>query len=121
MSQLVPLAAGRKITIWPCQSHWSMLEDGLTATIEKISPDEICLRLLKPSPRLPLQEGERVRIKSWTEEALYFWDAEVLTMSNSAKEHLTVSILGDGVTLQRRDRSGRYNPPSDLANSSMTL
>ncbi len=121
MSQLVPLAAGRKITIWPCQSHWSMFEDGLTATIEKISPDEICLRLLNPGPRLPLQEGERVRIKSWTVMALYFWDAEILKVSGSAKQQMTISILDDGVTLQRRDCSARYTPPSALVNSSMTL
>jgi hypothetical protein len=87
-----------------------MFEDGLMATIEKISPDEICLKLSELGPRSPLKEGGRVRIKSWTEEALYFWDAKVLEMSNSAKESLTVSIFGDGVTLQRRDRSGRYNP-----------
>jgi hypothetical protein len=98
-----------------------MFEDGLTATIEKISPDEICLRLSNPVPSPPLQEGERVRIKSWTVMALYFWDAEILKVSGSAKQQMTISILADGVTLQRRDRSARYTPPSDLANSSMTL
>ena len=106
MSHLVPLAAGRKITIWPCQSHWSILEDGLTATIEMISPDEICLRLLKPDPRLPLQEGGRARIQGWTGETLYFWKAEILEVSGSAKRQMTISILDDGVTLQRRDHSG---------------
>jgi len=73
MLQPDPLPVGRKIIIWSLQSDWSMSETGLAATIEKISPDKICLRLLKSGPRLPLQEGGRVRVKSWTEEALYFW------------------------------------------------
>jgi hypothetical protein len=77
MSQLDLLTAGRKLTIWAFQSHWSLVEKGLMATIDKTSPDKICLRLLNPGPRLPLKEGGRVRIKSWTGEALYFWDAEV--------------------------------------------
>jgi hypothetical protein len=31
---------------------WNLLENGLMATIENISPDKICLRLSKPVPRL---------------------------------------------------------------------
>ena len=117
MLQLDPLVAGRKLTIWSLQSDWSMSESGLAAIIEKISPDKICLRLSKPVPPPPLQEGERVRIKSWTVMALYFWDAEILKVSGSAKQQVTISILDDGLTLQRRDYSGRYTPPSALANS----
>jgi hypothetical protein len=105
MSQLDPLAVGRKISIWPFQSHWSLPEDGLVATIEKTSADKICLMLLKPGPRLPLQEGGRVRIQAWTREALYFWEAQILEMSDSAKQQVTISILDDGVRLERRERS----------------
>ncbi len=105
MLQLDSLVAGRKLTIWSLQSDWSMSESGLVATIEEISSDKICLRLLKPDPRLLLEEGERAWIQGWTGEALYFWEAEILEMSDSAKQQVTISILDDGVKLQRRERS----------------
>ncbi len=105
MSQIDPLTVGRKLTIWPIQSDWSLPETGLLATIEKTSSDKICLRLLKPDPRLLLEEGERAWIQGWTGEALYFWEAEILEMSDSAKQQVTISILDDGVKLQRRERS----------------
>ncbi len=105
MSQIDPLTVGRKLTIWPIQSDWSLSEVGLEATIERTSSDKICLRLLKPGPRLPLQEGGQARIQGWTEEALYFWKAEILEVSGSAKRQMTISILDDGVKLQRRERS----------------
>ena len=95
MSQLDSLAVGRRVSVWPLQSHWSLPQNGLVATIENIFPDKICLRFSKPVPPPSLQEGEGVRIKSWTGEALYFWDAEILKMSDSAKQQLTISILGD--------------------------
>ena len=110
MSQIDPLTVGRKITVWPIQSDWSLPEVGLEATIEKISSDEICLGFLKPDPRLPLEEGGRARIQGWTGEALYFWKAEILEVSGSAKRQMTISILDDGVKLQRRERSAYYSP-----------
>ncbi len=105
MSLLDPLEVGRKITVWPFQSHWDLPAKGLVATIEKTSPDKICLGLLESGPRVLLQEGGRVRIRFWTGEALYFWDAEILKVSGSAKQQVTISILDDGVKLQRRERS----------------
>ncbi len=105
MSQLDSLAVGRRVSVWPLQSHWSLPDNGLEATIERISPDGICLRLSKAVPPPSLQEGERVRIKSWTGEALYFWEAEILKMSDSAKQRVTISILGDEV-----QRKGTLNP-----------
>ncbi len=117
MSQIDPLTVGRKITVWPIQSDWSLPEIGLVATIEEIFSDEICLGLLKSGPRLFLQEGDRVRIRSWTGDTLYFWDGTILEVSGSAKRQMTISILDVGVKLQRRERSGRYILPSALANS----
>ncbi len=105
MLQLDPLAVGRKITVWPFQSHWDLPAKGLVATIEKTSPDKICLGLLESGPRLLLQEGDRVRIRSWTGQALYFWDGTILEVSGSAKRQVTISILDDGVKLQLRERS----------------
>ena len=109
MLQLAPLAVGRKISIRPFQSDCrkSFLDTGRVATIETISPDKISLSLLRPGPRLPLQEGERVRIKCSTDKALYFWEAKILKVPDSAKQQVTISILGAGVTLQRRDHSAR--------------
>jgi hypothetical protein len=40
-----------------------MLEKGLMATIEKICPDEIRVKLSETGPLSLLNEGERVRIK----------------------------------------------------------
>jgi hypothetical protein len=109
MSQVDPLAAGRKISIRSFQSDCrkGLLDTGRVATIEAISPDKISLRLLRPGPRLSLEAGERVRIKCSTDKALYVWDAEILKVSDSAKQQVTISILDAGVTLQRRDRSAR--------------
>jgi hypothetical protein len=109
MLQVAPLAVGRKISIRSLQSDCrrGLLDTGRVATIETISPDQISLRLLRPGPRLPLREGERVRIKSSTDKALYFWEAKILKVPDTAKQQLTISILGAGVTLQRRDHSFR--------------
>jgi hypothetical protein len=109
MLQLDPLAVGRKITIWPFQSNWNLPENALAA-IEDISPEKIWLRLSKPVPPLPLQAGEPVRVQSTTKEALYFWNAEVFEVSDSARERLMVSILDDGVILPWREHSDRYTP-----------
>jgi hypothetical protein len=105
MSQLEPLAVGRKVTVWPFQSHGELPAKGLVTTIEKTFPDKICLGFLESGPRHLLEKGGRVRIKSWTGEALYFWDAKILEVSGSAKRQMTISILDDGVKLQRRERS----------------
>ncbi len=121
MSQLDPLAAGRKISIRSFQSDCKkgLLDTGREATIETISPDKISLRLLRPGPRLPLQEGERVRIKCSTDKALYFWEAKILKVPDSSKQQVTISILGAGVTLQRRDHSAR--PLSEVGVLSTSL
>lgn len=98
------LEVGRAISIslFQADRRKRPRETGLAATIEKISPDKLWLRLLRPIPELPVQEGERIRIKSWSKEAVYFWDAEVLKVSGSAKQHVTISRRDEGVTLQRR-------------------
>ena len=109
MPQLDPLTVGWKISIRHFRSDWNLPESGL-AVIEEISPEKIWLRLSQPVPPLPLREGEPVRIQSTTKEALYFWDAEVFEVSDPAEQAVTISILGDGITVQRRERSGRHNP-----------
>ncbi len=106
MSQLLdPPAVGREITVWPFQSHWDLPVKGLVATIEKIFPGKVCLGLLESGPWPLLEKGVRVRIRSWTGDTLYFWDGTILEVSGSAKRQMTISILDNGVKLQRRERS----------------
>ncbi len=113
-----PLEVGRKVTIWPFQSDWTLPENGL-AIIEARSPDKSWLRLSQPFPPLLLKEGESVRIQSTTRETLYLWDAEVFEVSDSASQRVTVSISDDrvavsipddGVIILRKDRLDRYIP-----------
>ena len=113
-----PLEVGRKVTIWPFQSDWTLPENGL-AIIEERSPDKSWLRLSQPFPPLLLKEGESVRIQSTTRETLFLWDAEVFEVSDSASQWVTVSISDDrvavsipddGVIILRKDRLDRYIP-----------
>jgi hypothetical protein len=115
-----PLAVGRKVTIWPFQSDWTLPENGL-AIIEEFPPDKSWLRLAQPFPPLPLKEGESVRIQSTTKEALHLWDGEIFEVCDSARQRVVVSIPDyrvvvsipdDGVIIQRKERLDRYIPHS---------
>ncbi len=72
----------------------------IPAMVTQGSPDKVCLELARPTSQDLFQEGERVRIKYWDEEAiLYFWEAEILMAS---KRSVVAKLLGGGVTVQRR-------------------
>jgi len=75
----------------------------LAATVVTSSPAEIWLQLARPTSQDLFQEGEKVRIKYWDEEAVvYYWDAEVINLTPSGKRHVAISIHDKGVTVQRR-------------------
>ena len=72
----------------------------IPATVTQSSPNEVCLEPARPTSQDLFQEGERVRIKYWDEEAIaYFWEAEILKAS---KRNIVAALLGQGVTVQRR-------------------
>ena len=74
----------------------------LAATVIAISPGELRLELSRPSSQPPLQEGESVGIKYWdTKAVVYHWDAEVIQISGSENQQVTIGVSG-GVVLQRR-------------------
>jgi c-di-GMP-binding flagellar brake protein YcgR len=75
----------------------------LAATVVTSSPAEIWLELARPTSQDLFQEGEKVRIKYWDEEAVvYYWEAEVINITPSGKRHVAISIHDRGVTVQRR-------------------
>ncbi len=70
------------------------------ATVTQSSLDEVCLEPARPTSQDLFQEGERVRIKYWDEEAIaYFWEAEILKAS---KRSVVAKLLDGGITVQRR-------------------
>ena len=78
-------------------------KEALAATVLTGSPDQIWLELARPTSQDLFQEGEKVRIKYWDEEAVvYYWEAEVVSIAASGKRHVAISIHDKGVTVQRR-------------------
>ncbi len=75
----------------------------LAATVVTSSPAEIWLELARPTSQDLFQEGEKVRVKYWDEEAVvYYWEAEVINMTPSGNRHVAISIHDKGLTVQRR-------------------
>ncbi len=75
----------------------------IPATVTQSSPDEVCLELARPTSQDLFQEGEKVRIKYWDEEAVaYYWEAEVINITPSGNRHVAISIHDKGLTVQRR-------------------
>lgn len=84
----------------------------IPATVTQSSPNEVCLEPARPTSQDLFQEGERVRIKYWDEEAIaYFWEAEILKAS---KRSVVAKLLDGGITVQRR-LSYRVRTPIRLA------
>ncbi len=84
-------------------------KETLAATIVESSPAEIWLELARPTSQDLFQEGEKVRLKYWDEEAVvYYWEGEVVNIASSGKRHLAISVHDKGITVQRR-KSPRLN------------
>ncbi len=81
----------------------------LAATVTQISPDQIDFELLGSTSERSFREGDRVRVKYW-EDAVYYFDSQILTVSGSADEQVAVSRPSEGISVQRR-RAARVRVP----------
>ena len=72
------------------------------AEVIKVSPDGIWLGLFRPTTELPFREGEKVRIKFWEEQTVYYFDSKVVTVSGASNQHLSIARPSEGVSVQRR-------------------
>jgi c-di-GMP-binding flagellar brake protein YcgR len=81
----------------------------LAATVTQISPDQIDFELLGSTSERSFREGDRVRVKYW-EDAVYYFDSQILTVSGSADEQVAVSRPSEGVSVQRR-KAARVRVP----------
>jgi len=73
----------------------------LAATVTQISADQIDFELLRSTSERSFRKGDRVRVKYW-EDAVYYFDSQILTVSGSADEQVAVSRPSEGISVQRR-------------------
>ena len=91
------LRVGLKLSIAPLLKPSAEL----AATVTQISPDQIDFELLRSTSERSFREGDRVRVKYW-EEAVYYFDSQILAVSGSADEQIAVSRPSEGISVQRR-------------------
>lgn len=87
-------------------------KEQLIASVSKVSEDSVELQLSKPGSQSALKRGERVRLKYWDEEAVYFSDVEVIAVTGPRNEHVTTSLPSEPVALQRREFFRARSPVS---------
>jgi len=91
------LRVGLKLSIAPLLKPSAEL----AATVTQISPEQIDFELLRSTSERSFREGDRVRVKYW-EEAVYYFDSQILTVSGSADEQVSISRPREGISVQRR-------------------
>jgi c-di-GMP-binding flagellar brake protein YcgR len=91
------LRVGLKLSIAPLLKPSAEL----AATVTQISADQIDFELLRSTSERSFREGDRVRVKYW-EDAVYYFDSQILTVSGSADEKVAVSRPAEGISVQRR-------------------
>ncbi len=91
------LRVGLKLSIAPLLKPSAEL----AATVTQISPDQIDFELLRSTSERSFREGDQVRVKYW-EDAVYYFDSQILTVSGSADEQVAVSRPSEGISVQRR-------------------
>ncbi len=74
----------------------------LAATIIKITSEQVWLELLGPPQTRVLSNGDQVRIKYWDEETVYYFDAEIQTVSGPCARQVTLSSPREEISVQRR-------------------
>ncbi len=99
------LRVGLKLSIAPLLKPSAEL----AAAVIQISTDQIDFELFRSDSDRSFREGDRVRVKYW-EEAVYYFDSEILAVSGSADEHVAVSRPTEGISVQRR-RTVRVQVP----------
>ena len=91
------LRVGLKLSIAPLLKPSAEM----VATVTQISPHQIDFELLRSTSERSFRQGDRVRVKYW-EEAVYYFDSEILTVSGAANEQVAVSRPSEGISVQRR-------------------
>ena len=91
------LRVGLKLSIAPLLKPSAEL----AAAVTQISPDQIDFKLLRSTSERSFRKGDRVRVKYW-EDAVYYFDSEILAVSGSADEQVAVSRPSEGISVQRR-------------------
>ena len=91
------LRVGLKVSIAPLLKPSAEM----VATVTQISPHQIDFELLRSTSERSFRQGDRVRVKYW-EEAVYYFDSEILTVSGAANEQVAVSRPSEGISVQRR-------------------
>ena len=99
------LTVGLKLSIAPLLKPSAEL----AATVTEISSEQIGLELLRCTSERSFGKGDRVRIKYW-EEAVYYFDSEILTVSGPANERVLISRPREGISVQRR-KAARVRVP----------
>ena len=84
------------------------------AMVTRLSPEQIYIRLVRPSPKQPLQEGECIKVKCWNVEQAFYFESKILKMIDIGNEELAISRPREGVALQRR-KAYRVHEPIPLA------
>ncbi len=74
----------------------------LAATIIKITSKQVWLELLGPPPAQAFSKEDQVRIKYWDEETVYYFDAEIQTVSGPCARQVTLSSPREEISVQRR-------------------
>ncbi len=72
------------------------------AIVNKITSEQVWLELLGPPPSQAFSKGDQVRIKYWDEETVYYFDAEIQTLSGPCTRQITVSSPREEISIQRR-------------------
>ena len=72
------------------------------ATVSEVSDQSIALDLSMGSPGALFREGEKVRLKYWDAEAIYFSDVEIMGTSGPDDQQLVIGITEQPVAMQRR-------------------
>jgi c-di-GMP-binding flagellar brake protein YcgR len=62
----------------------------------------VWLGLLGPPPSQAFSKGDQVRIKYWDEETVYYFDAEIQTLSGPCARQMTISSPRKEISVQRR-------------------
>ena len=74
----------------------------MAATVLRISSEQVYLELTRPTSQRSFQEGERVRIKYWNEQEVYYFDSDILRVFGFSHQQLAISRPSEGVAVQRR-------------------
>ena len=77
------------------------------ASVTRIAGKELGVQLATGQARLPLKEGEKVRLKYWDEQGIYYCHAEISKVFGPGNQQVELSLVSRPVAVQRR-RTTRF-------------